>query len=72
MIGVGILIELSSISPRHGGYYNILKVRVRARGEVAFGLKTRHQNEIYYNMNATEDTGINRRIPYNFGDIFII
>jgi len=72
VIGVAILIELSPVSPRHGGYYNILEVRVCARGEVAVGVQTRHQNEMYYIRNTTEDTGINRRIPYDFGDIFIM
>jgi hypothetical protein len=47
-------------------------VCVWARGEVAVGLKTSHQNEIHYIRNATQDIGINHRIPQNFGDMFII
>jgi len=60
---VSILIEFTPVTPRHGRYYNILKKRVLARGEVAVGLKTRHQNEIHYVKNGTQDIGINRQIP---------
>ena len=47
-------------------------VCVWARGEVAVGPKTSHENEIHYIRNAIQDIEINRRIPQNFGDIFII